>query len=261
VVITILGILAGLAVPALKNLGKSNVQLSASRQLLDDLARARQLALSQHTTVYVVFVPGAFWTAPLAPTAWLSLLTPTGMTAATNVLDKQFSGYVLVSLRSVGDQPGQKTPRYLTEWKSLPDGAFIATNKFNLAYAPGLASYLISDPVAAMAYPINSFNYASLFPFPTETNSAGVLLPYIAFNYLGQLTVLTPTGETLASSDELIPLAQGAVAYAANPDKTLQFAFPDAAENPAGNSTNSMFNLIRIDKVTGRASQLHQKIK
>jgi len=46
VVIAILGILAGLAVPALKNLGKSEANVSAARQLLDDVGRARQLALA-----------------------------------------------------------------------------------------------------------------------------------------------------------------------------------------------------------------------
>ena len=61
VVISIMGLLAGLAVPALKNLGKSNVNISAQRQLLDDVAHARQLAVSQRTTVYMVFVPTNFW--------------------------------------------------------------------------------------------------------------------------------------------------------------------------------------------------------
>ena len=50
VVISILGILAALTVPALKNFGKSDVNISASRQLLDGVARARQLAISQRTT-------------------------------------------------------------------------------------------------------------------------------------------------------------------------------------------------------------------
>ena len=64
VVISILGILASLTVPAIKNFGKSNASLSASRQLLDDVARARQLAISQRTTVYMVFVPPNFWIDP-----------------------------------------------------------------------------------------------------------------------------------------------------------------------------------------------------
>ena len=62
VVISILGILAALTVPALKNLGKSNAALGASRQMLDAVGRARQLAIANRTTVYMVFVPTNFWT-------------------------------------------------------------------------------------------------------------------------------------------------------------------------------------------------------
>ncbi|HUB87021.1 MAG TPA: type II secretion system protein, partial [Verrucomicrobiae bacterium] len=60
-VIVIIGILAGLAVPALKNLGKLESNAGAARQLLDDVGRARQLAIANHTTVYMIFVPTNFW--------------------------------------------------------------------------------------------------------------------------------------------------------------------------------------------------------
>ena len=154
VVISIIGILAALSVPAIKNLGKSNVQVSATRQMLDDIARARQLAISQHTTVYMVFVPQDFWLVG-GNLTWFNNLTFNQKSAVTNLLDKQGSGYAFVSLRSVGDQPGQGKSRYIGEWRSLPDGAFIATNKFNLgywpyynynqSYSPGYNSYSIPD--------------------------------------------------------------------------------------------------------------------
>ena len=244
VVISILGILAALSVPALKNLGKSNAQVGAGRQLLDDVGRARQLAISQHTTVYMVFVPAIWNLAPAYQTA-----------ALTNLLDKQYTGYNFFSFRSVGDQPGQGFSRYLSEWKSLPDGSFIALNKFNTAYYyPG--GYAIHDFASGASYPISAF-VTNSFPFPAETNG-NFILPYIAFNYLGQLTV---DGVNLAAQDEYIPLAQGMVAYAVNANKALQFAAPDATENPPGNSTNSMFTVIHIDRLTGRAVQLRQKVQ
>jgi len=254
VVIAILGILAALSVPALKNLGKSNVQVSAARQLLDDVGRARQLAISQHTTVYMVFVPEFFWLPPsTASTTWTNSLTPTEFTIVVNLLDKQFTGYTFVSLRSVGDQPGRGVSRYLSEWKSLPDGAFIAANKFYV-------TNYITDHVASATYQVNPFYYSTKFPFPVETNlNAGVSLPYIAFNYLGQLALDDTT--LWPSQYEYIPLAQGTVAYAANINKALQFAAPDVTENPPGNSTNSMFTVIRIDRLTGRATQLQQKVQ
>ncbi len=260
VVIAILGILAALTVPALKNMGKSNIQVSASRQLLDDLGRARQLAISQRTTVYMVFVPENFWQ---FSGGWWNSLTPTEKAAGTNLLDKQFTGYTFVSLRSVGDQPGRGVARYISDWKSLPDGAFIATNKFNQLYYPNnpnnfypIYDYSFPTPVT---YPIFSFNYTNTLPFPTATNfSVNAWLPYIAFNYLGQITV---DGTSLASRDEFIPLAQGGVAYAMDRNKALQLAQADFTENPLGNSTNSMFNVIRVDRLTGRATLLKQKLQ
>ncbi len=262
VVIAILGILAALAVPALKNIGKSNIQISASRQLLDDLGRARQLAISHRTTVYMVFVPENFWT---FKNNWWSNLTPDERAAGTDLLDKQFTGYTFVSLRSVGDQPGRGVPRYLSEWKSLPDGAFIATNKFNQYYYPypnipnnyyPIIDYSFTPPVT---YPIFSFNYTNTLPFPTATNfDVNAWLPYVAFNYLGQLTV---DGTELSPRDEYIPLAQGGVSYAVDANKALQLSPPDATENPPGNSTNSMFNVIHVDRLTGRANLLQQKLR
>ncbi|MEI9963168.1 MAG: hypothetical protein WDM76_19260 [Limisphaerales bacterium] len=46
--------------PRSKRSAKSNANIAASRQLLNDIARARQLAMSQRTTVYMVFVPDEF---------------------------------------------------------------------------------------------------------------------------------------------------------------------------------------------------------
>ena len=268
VVISIIGILAGLTVPAIKNLGKSNLQVGAARQLLDDVGRARQLAISQHTTVYMVFVPANPWVPTWMdvngnPTAAWNNLSSTQRAAVTNLLDKQCSGYTFVSLRSVGDQPGQGVPRYLAEWKSLPEGAFIDTNKFNLACAFNIYQYSNSAIVAT--YPINSFNYTNTLPFPTETNSVYVggvapLLPYVAFNYLGQLTV---DGQNLAPADQYIPLAQGVVGYAVDANKNLIYsATPaDFTENPPGNSSNSMFSVIQVDHFTGRATLRQQKVQ
>ena len=56
--------LAALAVPALKNFGRADAMTAATQQMLNDVARARQLAISQRTTVYMVFVPTNFWHGP-----------------------------------------------------------------------------------------------------------------------------------------------------------------------------------------------------
>jgi type II secretory pathway pseudopilin PulG len=251
VVIAILGIMAALTVPVLKNFAKSDATLGASRQLLDGVARARQLAVSQRTTVYMVFVPPNFWNGLSSA----QTNTPAGMTAAINLCDKQFTGYTFVSLRSVGDQPGQGTPHYLAPWQTLPDNTFIALAKF--ANSPA-QYYTITDPISAAAYNVYGFNTNATFPFPTENAAPWIPLPWIAFNYLGQLTV---DGQTPAGLDEYIPIAKGSVLFARDPaTKTFQFNPPDASEMPPGNSTNSSYNIVHIDRLTGRAILEYQKM-
>jgi hypothetical protein len=244
-------------VPVLKNFAKSDATLGASRQLLDAVARARQLAISQRTTVYMVFVPPNFWGGN--PATFLSSLTPAQQTAATNLCDKQFTGYTFVSLRSVGDQPGQGRPHYLEPWQTLPDNTFIALAKFTNSPAQ---YYTITDPISAAAYNVYGFNTnipTPPIPFPTADATLSIPLPWIAFNYLGQLTF---DGQTVAGRDEYIPIAKGSVLYAKDPvTKAFQFNPPDASEMPPGNSTNSSYNIVHIDKVTGRAVLEFQKMK
>ena len=265
-----MGIIAALSVPALKNLGKSNIAVSAGRQLLDDVARARQFAISQHTTVYMVFVKANFWMAPSFPTPnqWWFNLTPAKKAAATNLCDKQLTGYTFVSLRSVGDQPGRGTPRYLAPWHNLPDGTFIVSQKY---VTPGTVVSSQAQPLFSywnQYYPHPDQNKIYAFatntiPFPTET-SPSVPMPYIAFNYLGQLTF---DGVNLSTRDEYIPIAQGSVSPAIDvATKALVILLlpagsPSVSENPPGNSTNSMYNIVHIDRLTGRATLEYQRVK
>jgi prepilin-type N-terminal cleavage/methylation domain-containing protein len=250
VVISILGLIAGLAVPALKNLGKSNATASAGRQLLDGVSRARQLAISQRTTVFMVFVDASFWTnmTPQNP--------PNGYPAAvTNLCDKQFTGYSFLTLRSVGDQPGQGTTNYWDGWQNLPQGNFIAQWKF----FPRASTTTIQDSVDNRNYAIPGFFRTSLnnIPFPFANSGFTVTnLPYVAFNYLGQLTTeqLSPAPY---QQDEYIPLDQGSVAVPINGTNKIYILAnsPSVLEIPPGNSTNSAYHLIHIDWLTGRARE------
>jgi prepilin-type N-terminal cleavage/methylation domain-containing protein len=63
-VIAIVGILVAMVAPVLSNFRRGDLTASATRQLIDDVARARQLAISHRTTVYMVFVPTNFWDDP-----------------------------------------------------------------------------------------------------------------------------------------------------------------------------------------------------
>ena len=250
VVISILGILAGLTVPALKNLGKSNAATSASRQLLDGVGHARQLAIANHTTVFMVFVPTNFWQPPYTSSPnWTNNLTPAQFSAAVNLCDKQLTGYAFVALGAVGDQPGQHAWHYLGPWQALPDGSFIAQWKFA---PPGPSPAMVVNGLSVYGFGTNAV------PFPTADASLAVL-PCVAFNYLGQLTT---DGQNPASRDEYIPLARGSVIPAMDPSsKVLQFNSPIVSETPPGNSASSAYNIVDVDPLTGRATLLFQKVQ
>jgi prepilin-type N-terminal cleavage/methylation domain-containing protein len=272
-VISIIGIIAALTVPVLKNFGKSNVSVSASRQLLDDIGRARQLAMSQRTTVYMVFVPTNFWqNATPFPFGNAFIYNNIQRSVASNVLGMQLAGYTFMAYGAIGDQPGQHQWHYLATWQTLPDGTYIPLWKFyNSA-----STFSFADPARNSVYfNINAFP-TNTFPFPTQdstnNNKPFVMLPYIAFNYLGQLS--TPDGQLFSpqwqngTGDQDytgggidIPLAQGSLVTAKDPaTRQLQVGSPQVVEIPPGNATNISYNVVHIDPLTGRATLLYHKM-
>lgn len=282
-VISIIGIIAALSVPVIKNFGQANVTVSATRQLLDAVGYARQLAMADRTTVYMVFVPTNFWDLNGMPNPnWpANNLSPVQMAVLTNLLDKQLSGYTYIAYGALGDQPGRHTWHYLAPWQSLPDGTYIPLWKF---YNPGITApgFTFYDPANAnYSFSINPFSYTNTFPFPTEDSTnpayAGSLpmLPYIAFNYLGQLSdysgrLLSPADiaqgqdydQDFAGGGVDIPLAEGAVISGKYPNTRAPIMGPpQVIETPPGNSTNIQYNVVHIDPLTGRATLEYHKMQ
>jgi len=297
-VIAIIGIIAVLSVPVIKNFGQSNVSASASRQLVDDIGRARQLAMSDRTTVYMVFLPTNFWTTAGSPTVlnstWYGNLTTPQLQVFSNLLDKQLTGYTYLAYGALGDQPGRHTWHYLTPWQSLPEGSFIPMWKF---YDPagalgGQQALSFNDPANNnYTFNIYPFSYTNTFPFPTEdsTNPAYYTgstpdLPYIAFNYLGQLSdysgnMLSSSAQTAGQDYDFdfagggvdIPLAQGSVIPTKDHDTRVPVPFvgtapgkiasPGVIEMPPGNSTNIAYTVVHIDPLTGRATLEYHKMQ
>ena len=230
VVIGIIGLLAGVSIPAIRGMTKSHATVTADRQLLDDISFARAKAISGHTTVYMVFVPPSV----------VNIINTTDRGIGkqlTNLYGGQYTMYALLALRSVGEQPGVSTPHYLTQWRTMPNGTFIATNKYAL-YDPTVTN-------GARAFTTNSF------PFPFSTNVlTKVMLPCIGFNYLGQL---------VSGQDEYLPIAHGSIFYGRDPTGAFAAQPADVAELPAGNTIyspnypNNNYNQIHIEWLTGRA--------
>lgn len=219
VVISIIGILFYLSLPALRDITKSDAMGIANRQLIDDIARARRLAINHRTTVYMVFVPP-------------DISNLIGNSLPPELADRYerlaMSGYALFTRRTAGEQPGRERPRYFGEWRSLPEGIFIAQWKF----VQGTNSF--------------AFSYQP-FPFP-NTNYPEINLPCFAFNYLGQLVHFQAQDvPVLNEYDEVIPLTRGSMLISTNGTTRVM----DFQEIPPGNSTNN-FNHIRVDWLTGR---------
>jgi type II secretory pathway pseudopilin PulG len=247
-VIAIIGLLAGIVVPNLAKF-KPNVSAGAERLLVAELTRARQLAISQSTTVYMVFVPTNFWANSVAlnpnSAAYTKLSTtqPLEEIKAERLYDKQLVGYTFVALKTLGDQPGQNNPHYFAPWRTLPEGVYIPLEKFGpRKLPPSQASAVLSITNATPPYWVVGFtNFA--VPFPSEQSTNYFYLPCVAFDFQGQL---------VSQMDEIIPLAKGTVSFARNGDKTPKALPATITEIPAGNATNS-YDLIKVEWLTGRA--------
>lgn len=265
-VIAIMGILAAIALPAVRGL-KPNAKVAATRQLLDAASRARQLAMSQRTTVYMVFLSTNFFTG----------LSGANLDRVQPLLDKQLTGYAYVTLRSVGDQPGVHTPRYLSSWKTLPQGAYIPTAKFYGKSDNGEEPITLTNttlialekPLGSGQLPIRTFsttnnatsvNPLNGIPFPTEEDPVTVPLKplhYIAFDSMGSL-VREPWQ---VGQPELIPVAEGSVSIARDAGSKNPLPQPAVASERPPDNTAENYSVVYIDPLTGRGRVERRKVQ
>jgi len=234
IVIAIIGLITAIGLPSFKGLGQSNKMAAANQQLLSDIAAARRIAIKDRTTVYMVFMP---------PADALVGTLPSGFPAAqaTNMLTGQQTSYALYVRRAVGEQPGRERPRYVSEWRELPDGIIFPSWMFSGGAAiPGLGV-------------VPPFLTTNTIPVPMiDGVNAGTMaridVPYIEFSPQGGLGKAHETEERV-----IIPLALGSVLYARKgSNEELDWAPADVLERPPNNSIDN-YNLIIIDKLTGRA--------
>lgn len=267
IVIGIIGVLAATSVPAIRSLTQSQSVAAAHRQVLDELDLARHLALSGRRTVYMVFVPPTMRSHFDQVRQYETEPQRTrDMRRLTNLVNGQFTAYALFTKRTVGDQPGRGTPRYLSEWKQLPDGMLFVTNKFEDLKDKWLAR---ADKVLDTNRPLP---YA-LFPFP-GADSAPARLPYIAFNADGQITYEEARPPVLAG--EAISLTRGSILH----NKEIKSSQPSDPDNWIYDSRNKewwRYNLkawpdvvgtekgtpvqIRVSWMTGRAKVERAEVK
>jgi len=256
VVIGIIGLLAAITLPSLKNAQKSNALAAASQQIVDDIGLARRIAIKDRTTVVMAFLPPAD-------------AAEAGTYAALNEGEKnvllrgQQTGYALYSFRQVGDQPGDWHPRYVRPWRYLPGGYLIPSWKFKVATPPTSVNATNSRERAVLTVspfawsPMTARTPPATVPVPSINSPRRVFasLPYIAFGPTGGLQVLDNNGQPQeALTDEYIPLARGSVFLARDPvdEKKLVWQAADITEPTLAAFLND-YHVVVIDRLTGRA--------
>lgn len=236
VVLAIIGLVLALALPNFKNMNKGREMEAATRQLLDDLAFARQTAIATRSTVAVVFLSPDLLDPqiinPFNTTSYNSNETQRILQLQGGVL----RGYALFAFRKAGDQPGGNVPHYVTEWRQLPERVFIAQDKFD-----------DTKP--------NGFKYDK-FPFPLST-SRGFDMPYIAFDSRGRCLPLKPASPFTGIVDErnpseaMIPIVSGSILYARTNNIVIGWSAQEIPPRPPGDT--NYLNSIVVDWLTGRA--------
>ncbi len=226
VVLGIIAVILAVAMPNVRGFQEGAAMESATRQLIADLGLGRARAINSRTTVAMVFIPEEIQTLNL------SGFKSQEVDEIRRLQAGPYTQYALFAARRVGDQPGRATPRYITEWKTLPDKTFIAQWKF--------------PHQTPMTLP--QFEEAE-FPFPFETSSQKMKLPYVAFDFEGRLCQADGS-PLLRPEDIAIPLARGAVLYTRAADNSVvNFSIQEV---PPQNSLNTP-NHVVLDWLTGRA--------
>jgi prepilin-type N-terminal cleavage/methylation domain-containing protein len=255
-VIAIIGFIAAMTLPHVVGFGKANSMITASRQLLDDVALARQRAMVNRSTVYMVFLPPQFWNDPYY----------SGNMAGqqiTNLMEHQYSAYALISLATVGDQPGQHHPQYITDWRILPSGVFIAPWQFTLTNN-AFTNIITTNTLAGTT--IENYVYPWTWvtvPFPSlySTNLNGsytpMSLPAIGFTPQGSIT---PPPRPDQRAYEYIALARGSIFYPTDTNGVPLFEPPLLSEVPPNNDINNP-NLIQIDLLTARGTLIQNQFQ
>ena len=147
-----------------------------------------------------------------------------------------YTHYAVYGFRRVGEQPGQYSAGYLTEWKTLPDKTFFGTNQFDSGFQDEGNFYLTNS-----------------FPFPLSRSSFRTALPYIAFDQEGRCLRIdsATTGFGSPGQDVKLEIARGAVFFARDAQGAVDPASLQIQEIPPSNSATNIF----VNALTGRAER------
>jgi prepilin-type N-terminal cleavage/methylation domain-containing protein len=243
VVIAVIGMLATVGLPALRGIGEGNAMQASVRQMLDDLARARLTALNSRSRVCVVFLH------PMLDVNVLNAYQPFPESYKTlaNIFGDQMASYAIISERTVGDQPGRNRPRYVLEWRSLPEGVMVAPWSF-LPWQGSLPSW--ANDLSEEDFP---FELRTDLPFPVNDtlsliNHPTTRLSCLVFEPSGRLFF----GANRLSPDRVLRLVPGSVLVGRDEE-----GIPTSVDLPPATRDRDREHEeteIRVSGLTGRAA-------
>ena len=277
VVMSLIGLITFMAIPAFRGFGQENVIGAAQRQVQDDLSYTRLQAIRNRAPAYMVFFQPAFegdedFSKKLNQSHQTLLTLPqvtdedrkfrdSALRVFTNTFPQQYAAYAIYTEAAVGEQPGVRRRRYLTEWRSLPEGSIFPTNALQLRLPPfvtGIQNQILFTNLNALEV-----------PFPIGPDRAGdslklgtVLLPAIGFDSQGRLFNFgkdgKPKGNGTTLADRFVAVGIGSAVLPRKSalGQTNQFDFfgiADVVETPRQNYTN---HILRISALTGRVKYL-----
>ena len=119
----------------------------------------------------MVFLPPNFWTNDQNQNG----LDNFSNSLMTSLVGHQYAGYALVSMRTVGDQPGVSNVHYLTKWQFLPQGVYIYPFQLTNGYGTNWISTTNTLIGAGLSngWPVVAFTNNILFPFPSTFDTTG----------------------------------------------------------------------------------------
>lgn len=148
VVMAIISIVLSIGIPMATSLSSNKAKLSYSTsQFTKSITAARNAAMLRHGTVYFIFDPNSR------------------------------NRYAFFSTRTVGDQPGKRTPTLLSDWMSLEDNIFFSEYLYKKGFN--------TNSVFENGLPQISIDTNKVFGSHTGVNSD---YPYISFDSFGAVS-------------------------------------------------------------------------
>lgn len=272
VVVALIAAMLGILLPALRGLRQGKLDEVANSQLVADLNTARHLAINSASPVYVVFFPKLsdfkseleLKGVDLQPIrAHIQSSRP-----ANDLMAVQQAAYAFYTEGGAGDQPAYMgsvlNKRYLSEWKTLPQGAHFTTNLLQKIR-------MMNDYVEALAEPLSEMwtadDAGTRYPAPRPrgldneyTGDLKLPLPYIGFGPRGQLVGLR-SGMLYWDGAKWATAYEGGFFSA---DIAIGSLFAPIKDPAGGNlledvevkeeqSGHSRYNRVRINLLTGRS--------